>query len=93
MTTGKQDMRLEGKISIVTGAAPGIGCNAVWPGFIAPPIRATIPDKARAQMTERVPMKRLGRPEEGTDVYAYLASEEASHINGAVIEVAGGLTV
>jgi 3-oxoacyl-[acyl-carrier protein] reductase len=38
-------------------------------------------------------MKRLGRPEEVADVYAYLASDEASYINGAVIEVAGGLTV
>ena len=71
----------------------GIRCNAVCPGFIATPILKTIPDKVMAQMTERVPMKRLGRPEEVADVYAYLASDEASYINGAVIEVAGGLTV
>jgi len=71
----------------------GIRCNAVCPGFIATPILKTIPDRVMAQMTERVPMKRLGRPEEVADVYAYLASDEASYINGAVIEVAGGLTV
>jgi 3-oxoacyl-[acyl-carrier protein] reductase len=71
----------------------GVRCNAVCPGFIATPILKTIPDKVMAQMTERVPMKRLGRPEEVADVYAYLASDEASYINGAVIEVAGGLTV
>ncbi len=71
----------------------GIRCNAVCPGFIATPILKTIPDKVMAQMTELVPMKRLGRPEEVADVYAYLASDEASYINGAVIEVAGGLTV
>jgi 3-oxoacyl-[acyl-carrier protein] reductase len=71
----------------------GIRCNAVCPGFIATPILKTIPDKVMAQMTERVPMKRLGRPEEVADLYAYLASDEASYINGAVIEVAGGLTV
>jgi 3-oxoacyl-[acyl-carrier protein] reductase len=46
-----------------------------------------------AQLTERVPLKRLGRPEEVANVYAFLASDEASYINGAVIEVAGGLTV
>jgi 3-oxoacyl-[acyl-carrier protein] reductase len=71
----------------------GVRCNAVCPGFIATPILKTIPDRVMAQMTERVPMKRLGRPEEVADVYAYLASDEASYINGAVIEVAGGLTV
>jgi 3-oxoacyl-[acyl-carrier protein] reductase len=71
----------------------GIRCNAVAPGFIATPILLTIPDKVMAQMTDRVPMKRLGRPEEIASVYAFLASDEASYINGAVIEVAGGLTV
>lgn len=71
----------------------GIRCHAVCPGFIATPILKTIPDKVTAQMTERVPMKRLGRPEKVADVYAYPASDEASYINGAVTEVAGGLTV
>jgi 3-oxoacyl-[acyl-carrier protein] reductase len=71
----------------------GIRCNAVAPGFIATPILSTIPDKVMAQMTDRVPMKRLGKPEEIASVYAFLASDDASYINGAVIEVAGGLTV
>ncbi len=71
----------------------GIRCNAVCPGFIATPILHTIPDKVMAQMTERVPLKRLGRPEEVANLYAFLASDEASYINGAVIEVTGGLTV
>lgn len=71
----------------------GIRCNAVAPGFIATPILHTIPDKVMAQMTERVPLKRLGRPEEIASVYAFLASEEASYVNGAVLEVAGGMTV
>jgi 3-oxoacyl-[acyl-carrier protein] reductase len=71
----------------------GIRSNAVAPGFIATPILHTIPDRVMAQMTERVPMKRLGRPEEIANVYAFLASDEASYVNGAVIEVAGGMTV
>jgi 3-oxoacyl-[acyl-carrier protein] reductase len=45
------------------------------------------------QLTERVPLRRLGRPDEVANVYAFLASDEASYINGAVIEVGGGLTV
>ena len=42
---------------------------------------------------EQVPLKRLGRPEEFAYVYAFLASDEASYVNGAVIEVSGGMTV
>ncbi len=71
----------------------GVRVNAVAPGFIETPILATIPDKVMAQMRDEVPLKRLGRPEEIANVYAFLASDEASYINGAVIEVAGGLTV
>ena len=71
----------------------GIRCNAVCPGFIATHILESIPQRVLAQLTERVPLKRLGRPEEVANVYAFLASDEASYINGAVIEVAGGLTV
>jgi 3-oxoacyl-[acyl-carrier protein] reductase len=71
----------------------GIRCNAVCPGFIATSILESIPPRVLSQLTERVPMRRLGRPEEVANVYAFLASDEASYINGAVIEVAGGLTV
>jgi 3-oxoacyl-[acyl-carrier protein] reductase len=71
----------------------GIRVNAVAPGFIETPILATIPDKVLDAMREDVPLKRLGRPEEIANVYAFLASDEASYVNGAVIEVAGGMTV
>ncbi|MBL8328139.1 MAG: 3-oxoacyl-ACP reductase FabG [Rubrivivax sp.] len=71
----------------------GIRVNAVAPGFVETPILATIPDKVMQQMREQVPLHRLGRPEEIANVYAFLASDEASYINGAVIEVSGGMTV
>jgi 3-oxoacyl-[acyl-carrier protein] reductase len=71
----------------------GIRVNAVCPGFIATPILDTIPEKVLEGMKERVPLRRLGTPEEIANVYAFLASDEASYINGAVIEVGGGLTV
>ncbi len=71
----------------------GIRVNAVAPGFIETPILATIPDKVMDQMRAEVPLRRLGRPEEIANVYAFLASDEASYVNGAVLEVAGGLTV
>jgi 3-oxoacyl-[acyl-carrier protein] reductase len=71
----------------------GVRCNAVAPGFVATTILNTIPHKVLEQMTERVPLRRLGTPDDIANVYAFLASDEASYINGAVIEVAGGLTV
>ncbi|HYM47503.1 MAG TPA: SDR family oxidoreductase, partial [Burkholderiaceae bacterium] len=71
----------------------GIRCNAVAPGFVATHILDTIPDKVLEQLKERVPLRRLGTPEDIANVYAFLASDEASYINGAVIEVSGGLTV
>jgi 3-oxoacyl-[acyl-carrier protein] reductase len=71
----------------------GIRCNAVAPGFIETSILTTIPEKVLHQMQERVPLKRLGTPEDIANVYAFLASDDASYINGAVIEVSGGLTV
>jgi 3-oxoacyl-[acyl-carrier protein] reductase len=71
----------------------GVRCNAVAPGFVATPILHTIPDKVLTQMKERVPLRRLGEPEDLANVYAFLASDEAAYINGAVIEVTGGLTV
>ena len=70
----------------------GIRVNAVCPGFIATHILDTIPEKVLEGMKERVPLRRLGTPEEIANVYAFLASDEASYINGAVIEVGGGLT-
>jgi 3-oxoacyl-[acyl-carrier protein] reductase len=71
----------------------GVRVNAVAPGFVQTPILKSMPDKVIASMAERVPMKRLGEPEEIANVYAFLASDEASYVNGAVLEVSGGMTV
>ena len=71
----------------------GVRVNAVAPSFVATHILDTIPEKVLAEMTQEVPLRRLGKPEEIASVYAFLASDDASYINGAVIEVAGGLTI
>jgi 3-oxoacyl-[acyl-carrier protein] reductase len=71
----------------------GVRVNAVAPGFIQTPILDTIPDKVIDQLVAQVPLGRLGKPEEIANTYAFLASDEASYINGVVIEVGGGLTV
>jgi len=71
----------------------GVRVNAVAPGFVDTPILRTIPEKVLQEMEHKVPLKRLGKPEEIANVYAFLASDEASYVNGAVIEVCGGMTV
>ena len=71
----------------------GIRANAVCPGFVETPIIKSIPEKVLKAMVERVPMGRLAKPEEIANTYAFLASDEASYINGAVIEVSGGASL
>ena len=71
----------------------GIRSNAVCPGFVATNILSSIPDKVLKALEEKVPLGRLARPEEVANTFAFLASDEASYINGAVIEVSGGLTI
>ncbi len=68
----------------------GIRSNAVCPGMVETEIVKGIPDKVMQKIIERVPLGRLGKPEEIANTYAFLASDEASFINGAVIEVSGG---
>ncbi len=71
----------------------GIRVNAVAPGFIATHILDAIPENVMKQLEGRVSLGRLGKPEEIASVYAFLASDDASYINGAVLEVSGGMTV
>ncbi|MEO7390601.1 MAG: 3-oxoacyl-[acyl-carrier-protein] reductase [Ramlibacter sp.] len=71
----------------------GVRVNAVAPGFIKTHILDSIPEKVMEDMKHRVPLHRLGTPEEIANVYCFLASDEASYVNGAVIEVSGGMTV
>lgn len=71
----------------------GIRANAVCPGFVETPILDTVPDKVLDAMRARVPLGRLGKPEDIANTYAFLASDEAAYINGAVIEVSGGATI
>ncbi len=73
--------------------AKGVRVNAVAPGFITTPMAKAMPENVLQSMEAKVPLKRLGEPEEIANVYAFLASDEASYINGAVISVDGGMTI
>lgn len=71
----------------------GITVNAVAPGFIATEMVKKMPADVLKSMEEKVPLKRLGMPEEIAATYAFLASDDAAYINGTVISVDGGITI
>ncbi|WP_418662716.1 SDR family oxidoreductase [Alistipes putredinis] len=54
---------------------------------------AKMPENVLDGMRAKVPVGRLGRPEEIAAAYLYLASDEAAYVNGAVLSVDGGMTV
>jgi 3-oxoacyl-[acyl-carrier protein] reductase len=64
--------------------------NSVAPGFIETDMTAALPDEARARILERVPLGRMGTPDEVAEVVAFLASR-ATYVHGTVIHVNGGL--
>jgi 3-oxoacyl-[acyl-carrier protein] reductase len=68
----------------------GIRANAICPGFIATDILKSMPDRVLRALEEKVPMGRLGQPEEIANTFAFLASDEASYITGQTIYADGG---
>ena len=68
--------------------------NAIAPGFIAGGMNAPILNKEIlvSGLTQQVPLKRLGKPEEIVKIALFLASEESSYINGTTIVADGGMT-
>jgi 3-oxoacyl-[acyl-carrier protein] reductase len=71
-------------------AGRNILVNSVAPGFIDTDMTAALPDEARAGILGRVPLGRMGRPEEVAEVVAFLATR-AGYVHGTVIHVNGGL--
>lgn len=68
----------------------GVRVNAVAPGFIETRMTEGIPDKVIDKLLERVPLGRMGKPQDIANAYLFLASDEASYITGHVLSVDGG---
>jgi acetoacetyl-CoA reductase len=72
-------------------AQRGITVNSVAPGFIETEMVAAIPEAALAKLLEKIPQRRLGKPEEVARVVRFLLEDDSSYITGAVYSINGGL--
>ena len=73
--------------------AKGIRVNAVCPGFISTEMVKAMPDNILQDIEKRSWLGRLGTPEEMANVYLFLASDEASYVNGVALEASGGISL
>jgi 3-oxoacyl-[acyl-carrier protein] reductase len=71
----------------------GVRVNAVCPGFVNTEILQTVPEKVLDGMKEHCWMRRLAEPSEIAAIYAFLASDDASYVNGIAIEASGGMSL
>jgi 3-oxoacyl-[acyl-carrier protein] reductase len=71
----------------------GIRVNAVCPGFIATAMVKAMPENILKDIEGRSWLGRLGTPEEMANVYLFLASDEASYVNGVALEASGGISL
>jgi 3-oxoacyl-[acyl-carrier protein] reductase len=75
------------------GARYAITSNVIAPGLIDTPMLASMNDRARAKLSDRVPMNYIGEPRDIAEAAAYLCSEDARYVTGVVLDVDGGITI
>ena len=72
-------------------ASRGITANAIAPGFIKTPMTDVLPEELKKKYLEQIPAGRFGEPVDIANACVFLASDEASYINGQTIHVNGGM--
>jgi 2-deoxy-D-gluconate 3-dehydrogenase len=73
-------------------AGRGVRVNAIAPGYVETDLTATIEEWRRREIDARIPVGRFAQPAEIADVIAFLLSDEAGYVTGAVIPVDGGFS-
>ena len=71
-------------------AGEGVRVNAVRPGVIDTEIHSANPPELNERMKQMIPMRRMGRPDEIAEAVAWLLSDAASYVTGAVLDAGGG---
>lgn len=69
-----------------------INVNAIAPGLIDTQMTQAIPQEVKDKFIQKIPLKRIGKPEDIAAIVAFLSSDEAGYISGQCIQVDGGLT-
>ena len=74
-------------------ASRGIRCNAIAPGYVETDMTAALSENQIATLRQRIPLGRLGAPEDVAGVARFLAGPAARYITGQVVVVDGGMTM
>lgn len=74
-------------------ASRGITCNVICPGFIETDMTRDLNEDLRKKLLERIPLQRLGRPDDIAGAVAFLCSPAANYITGQILTVDGGMVM
>jgi 3-oxoacyl-[acyl-carrier protein] reductase len=80
--------------SLAQEVAPrGVTVNVIAPGFVKSAMTDALPEAAKEALMGRIPLARMGRPEDVAAAAVYLASDEAAWVTGATLHVNGGMAM